>query len=140
MQRAVGFTHLADAVVHPCAAAFVFTRIEIQIETAAQFVFLVIQLEETHFRMPDINIGTFFGGDAINTFHHFKQAVYGFVLWEVRAQLFIADAVQMLFLFFAVVGDVPRLQVVDAKFSVRKCAQLCQLFFALRTRTFCQIG
>ena len=41
--------------------------------------YFVIQLEETHFRMPHIDIGTLFGGNAINTLNHFKQAVNGFV-------------------------------------------------------------
>lgn len=49
--------------------------------------------------MPDINIGTLFRGNAVNTLNHFEQAVNGFVFREVRAQLFIADAVKMLLLF-----------------------------------------
>ena len=90
--------------------------------------------------MPDINIFTLFSGDAVNTFHHFKQAVNRFVFREVRTQLFVTDAVEVLFLFFAVVRDIPRLQLIDAKFRFGEGAQLCQLFFALRTRAFCQIG
>ncbi|GCM27481.1 hypothetical protein ExPCM16_01579 [Escherichia coli] len=109
LQRTVGFTHLAYAVIHPRPAAFVFTGIQVEVEAAAQFVVLVIQFEETYIRMPDINIVTLFSGDAVNTFHHFKQAVNRFVFREVRTQLFIADAVEVLFLFFAVVSDIPRL-------------------------------
>ena len=90
--------------------------------------------------MPDINIFTLFSGDAVNTFHHFKQAVNRFVFREVRTQLFVTDAVEMLFLFFAVVSDIPRLQLIDAKFGFGEGTQLRQLFFALWTRAFCQIG
>ena len=90
--------------------------------------------------MPDINIFTLFSGDAVNTLNHFKQAVNRFVFREVRTQLFVTDAVEVLFLFFAVVSDIPRLQLIDAKFGFGEGTQLRQLFFALRTRAFCQIG
>ena len=140
LQRTISFTHLAYAVIHPRPAALVFTGIQIEVEATAQFVIFVIQFEETYIRMPDINIFTLFSGDAVNTFHHFKQAVNRFVFREVRTQLFVTDAVEVLFLFFAVVSDIPRLQLIDAKFGFGEGTQLCQLFFALRTRAFCQIG
>ena len=117
-----------------------FAGIQVKIEAAAQLVIFVIQLEETHFRMPHIDIGTLFGGNAINTLNHFKQAVNGFVFREIRAQLLIANTVEMLFLFFAVVSDIPRLQFIDAKLGFGESTQLSQLFFALRTRAFCQVG
>ncbi len=140
LQRTVGFTHLAHAVVHPRPAAFVLTRVEIEVEAAAQLVFLVIQFEEAHVRMPDVDIGTLFGGDAIDAFYHFEQAVNGFVFREVRAQLLVADAVEVLLLFFAVVRDIPRLQLVHAELRFREGAQLGQLFLTLRTGAFRQIG
>ncbi|MNB78907.1 hypothetical protein D3C75_256200 [compost metagenome] len=140
LQRTVGFTHLADTVVHPGAATFVFSGVQIEIEAAAQFVFLVIQLEETHLRVPHVDVVTLFGGDAIDAFDHFKQAVNGFVFREIRAQLLVADAVEMLLLFFAVVRNVPRLQVIHATLGFRKGTQLGQLFLALWTGAFCQIG
>ena len=140
LQGTIRFTHLAHAVVHPRPAALVLTRVEIEVEAAAQFVFLVIQLEEAHVRMPDVDIGTLFGGDAIDALHHFKQAVNGFVFREVRAQLLVADAVEVLLLFFAVVSNVPRLQLVHAELRFREGAQLGQLFFTLRTGAFRQIG
>ena len=43
-------------------------------------------------------------------------------------------------LVIAVVSDIPRLQLIDAKFGFGEGTQLRQLFFALRTRAFCQIG
>ena len=140
LQRAVTFTHLADAVIHPRPAAFMFTGIQVEVEAAAQLVVFVIQLEETNFRMPDVNIGALFGNDAINTFNHFKQTVNGFVLREIRTQLLVADTVEMLFLFLAVVSDIPRLQLINAKFRIREGAQLSQLFLPLRTGAFRQIG
>ena len=140
LQRTVSFAHLAYAVIHPRPAALVFTGIQVEVEAAAQFVVLVIQFEETYIRMPDINIFTLFSGDAVNTFHHFKQAVNRFVFREVRTQLFVTDAVEVLFLFFAVVRDIPRLQLIHAKFGFSEGTQLRQLFFTLRTRAFCQIG
>ena len=140
LQRTVSFAHLAYAVIHPRPAALVFTGIQVEVETAAQFVVLVIQFEETYIRVPDINIFTLFSGDAVNTFYHFKQAVNRFVFREVRTQLFVTDAVEVLFLFFAVVRDIPRLQLIDAKFGFGEGTQLRQLFFALRTCAFCQIG
>ncbi len=124
LQCAVCLTHLADTVVHPRPTAFVFTGIQIKIEAAAQLVVFVVQLEETNFRMPDVNIGALFGGDAINTFNHFKQTVNGFVFREVRTQLLVADAVEVLFLFLAVVSDIPRLQLINTKFRFREGAQL----------------
>jgi hypothetical protein len=63
---------------------------------------------------------TLFGGNAVNAFHHFKQAVNGFVFREVRAQLLVADAVEMLLLFFAVVSDIPRLQLIHAELAFAK--------------------
>ena len=140
LQRTISFTHLAYAVIHPRPAALVFTGIQIEVEATAQFVIFVIQFEETYIRMPDINIFTLFSGDAVNTLNHFKQAVNRFVFREVRTQLFVTDAVEVLFLFFAVVSDIPRLQLIDAKFGFGKGTQLRQLFFALWTRAFCQIG
>lgn len=128
LQRTVQLAHLADAVVHPRAASLVLARIEIEIEAAAQFAFFVIQLEEAHFRMPDVNIGALFGADAVNAFNHFEQAVNGSVFREIGAQLLIADAVEMLLLFFAVVSDIPRLQFINAKLRFGEGAQLGQLF------------
>ena len=90
--------------------------------------------------MPHIDIGTLFGGNAVNALHHFEQTVNGFVFGEIGAQLLIADAVEMLFLFFAVVSDVPRLQLFDAELGFSESAQLGQLFFALWTGAFCQVG
>ncbi len=84
LQCAVRLTHLADTVVHPRPAAFVFARVQVKVEAAAQLVIFVIQFKETHFRVPDINVSTLFGSDAVNTFHHFKQAIHGFVFREVR--------------------------------------------------------
>ena len=46
----------------------------------------------------------------------------------------------MLLLFFAVVSNIPRLQLVHAKLRFREGAQLGQLFLTLRTSTFGQIG
>ena len=140
LQRAIGFAHLADAVIHPRPATLVLTRIQIEVEAAAQFVIFVIQLEEAHVGMPDIHIVTLSGRNAVNALYHFKQAVHGFVFREVRAQLLIADAVKVLLLFLAVVRDIPRLQFIDAERRFREGAQLRQLFFALRTRAFRQIG
>ena len=140
LQGAIQLTHLADAVVHPRPAALVLAGIQVEIEAAAQLVVFVIQLEEAHFRMPHIDIGTLFGGNTVNALHHFEQTVNGFVFREIGAQLLIADAVEMLFLFFAVVSDVPRLQLFDAELGFSKSAQLGQLFFALRTGAFCQVG
>ena len=140
LQGTIRFTHLAHAVVHPRPAALVLTRVEIEVEAAAQFVFLVIQLEEAHVRMPDVDVGTLFRGNAVDAFHHLEQAVNGFVFREVRTQLFVADAVEMLFLFFAVVRDIPRLKLVHAELRFRKGAQLSQFFFPLRTGAFRQIG
>ncbi len=140
MQRAVSFTHLADTVIHPRPAALVLAGVQVEVEAAAQFVVLVEQIEETHIRVVDIHISTLFRGDAINALNHFEQAVNRFVLREIRAELLVANAVQVLFLFFAIVSDIPRLKLIHAKFSFGKGAQLCQLFFTLRAGTFCQIG
>ncbi len=140
LQRAVSFTHLTDAIIHPRPAAFVLAGVQIEVETAAQFVVLVEKIEETHIRMVDIHISTLFRGDAINALNHLEQAVNRFVLRKIRAKLLVADAVQVLFLFFAVVSDIPRLKLIHAKFSFGKGAQLCQLFFTLRAGAFCQIG
>ena len=139
LQRAIEFTHLADTVIHPRPAAFVLASVQVEVEAAAQFVAFVIQLEEAHFRVPDVNVGTLFSGDAVNALNHFEQAVNGFVFREIWAQLFVADAVEMLFLFFAVVGDIPRLQLVYTEFGFGEGAQLSQLFLTLRTGTFGQI-
>ena len=117
-----------------------FAGIQVEIEAAAQLVVFVIQLEEAHFRMPHIDIGTLFSGNAVNALNHFEQAVNGFVFREIGAELLIADAVEVLLLFFAVVGNVPRLQLIDAKLGFGEGAQLGQLFFALRTGAFCQVG
>jgi hypothetical protein len=57
LQEAIRHAHLPDAVIHPRAAAFVLAGVEVQIEATAQFIAFVIQLEETHIRMPDIDIG-----------------------------------------------------------------------------------
>jgi hypothetical protein len=85
LQRTVKLAHLADAVIHPCPAAFMFAGVEVEVEAAAQLIFIIIKFEEAHFRMPDINIGTLFRGNAVNTLNHFEQAVNGFVFREVRA-------------------------------------------------------
>ncbi|MNC12643.1 hypothetical protein D3C75_603670 [compost metagenome] len=90
--------------------------------------------------MPHVDVFAFFRGDAVNAFHHFKQAVYRAIFREIWAQLLVADAVQMLFLFFAVIGDVPRFQLGDVKFFLRERAQLRQFSLALWTRTFSEIG
>ena len=140
LQGTVGFTHLADAVIHPRSAALILTRVEIKVEATAQLILVVIQFEEAHVRMPDVDIGSLFGCDAVDALHHFEQAVNGFVFREVRAQLLIADAVKMLLLFFAVVRNIPRLQLVHAELRFRKSTQLSQLFLTLRTGAFCQIG
>ncbi|MNC12642.1 hypothetical protein D3C75_603660 [compost metagenome] len=42
LQRAIGFTHLAYAIIHPRPAAFVFAGIQVEIEAATQLIFLVI--------------------------------------------------------------------------------------------------
>ncbi len=89
--------------------------------------------------MPDVDISTLFGGDAVDAFHHFEQAVNGFVFREVRAQLLVADAVEVLLLFFAVIRDVPRLQLIHAELRFGEGTQLGQLFFTLRTGAFRQI-
>lgn len=105
-----------------------FAGIQVEIEAAAQLVVFVIQLEEAHFRMPHIDIGTLFSGNTVNALNHFKQAANGFVFREIGAQLLITDAVEVLLLFFAVVGNVPRLQLIDAKLGFGEGAQLGQLF------------
>lgn len=128
LQGTIQFTHLADAVVHPRPAALMLAGIQVEIEAAAQLVVFVIQLEEAHFRMPHIDIGTLFSGNTVNALNHFKQAANGFVFREIGAQLLIADAVEVLLLFFAVVGNVPRLQLIDAKLGFGEGAQLGQLF------------
>ena len=140
LQRTVRQAHLPNTVIHPRAAAFVLTGVEVKIETTAQFIAFVIQLKETHIRMPDIDIMTLFRGNTVNPFHHFKQAAYRFVFREVRAQLFVANAVQMLLLFFAVVSDIPRLQLIHTKLFFGERTQLRQLSFTLRTGAFGEIG
>ena len=90
--------------------------------------------------MPDVHIGTLFRGNTVNTLNHLEQAVNRFVFREVGAQLFIADAVKMLLLFFAVVSDIPRLQFIHAEFGFGEGAQLGQLFLTLRTGAFRQVG
>lgn len=60
-----------------------FAGIQVEIEAAAQLVVFVIQLEEAHFRMPHIDIGTLFSGNTVNALNHFKQAANGFVFREI---------------------------------------------------------
>ncbi len=109
LQAAVRFTHHTDAVVHPGAAAFVFTRVEIEVEAAAQFAIFVVEVKEAHVRMPDVDILALFSADAVNAFYHLEQAVDRAFFREVGSQLFVADGVEVLFLFFAIVSEIPRL-------------------------------
>lgn len=76
LQRAVGFAHLADAIIHPRAAALVLAGIQVEVEAAAQFAGFIEQIEETHVRMVHIHIFALFGGDTVNAFYHFEEAVY----------------------------------------------------------------
>ncbi len=45
--------------------------------SCAQLVIFRHTVRNAHFRVPDINVSTLFGSDAVNTFHHFKQAIHG---------------------------------------------------------------
>ena len=117
-----------------------FAGVKVEVEAAAQLVIFVVQFKEAHFRMPDVDVSTLFRSNAVNTLNDFKQAVNRFVFRKVRAQLFIADAVKMLLLFFAVVSDIPRLQFIHAEFGFGEGAQLSQFFLTLRTGAFSQVA
>ena len=136
LQATIGTTQTAYTVIHPRTATLMLTGIKIEIETTAQLAGRIIKLEETNLWIPHVNIMTLFRRDTVNTFHHLKQTAQYALFREVRAQLFIADRVQMLFLFFAVVGDIPRFQLGNIKVLARKLTQFSQLLRTLRTSAF----
>ena len=139
LQAAIGFTHLADTVIHPSTASFMLAGVEVEIEAAAQFAGFIKQIEELHVRMINLNVGTLLRSDAVNAFHHFEQTSDRARFREIRAQLLIADGVEMLLLLFTVIGEIPRIQLLNAMLFLREGAQLLQLFFTLRTRAFSQV-
>lgn len=89
--------------------------------------------------MINLNVVTLLRRDAVNAFHHFKQTGDRTLFREVRAQLLIADGVEMLLLLFTVIGEIPRIKLGHAVLFTGKGAQLLQLFFTLRTGAFRQV-
>lgn len=140
LQGIIQFMYLVDVVVYLCFFVFMFVGIQVEIEVVVQFVVFVIQFEEVYFWMLYIDIGMFFSGNIVNVFNYFKQVVNGFVFWEIGVQLFIIDVVEVLFLFFVVVGNVLWLQFIDVKFGFGEGVQLGQFFFVLWMGVFCQVG
>lgn len=129
LQFTVAFAQASRTVIHPGTATLVFARIEIEIETAAQFAVFIKQVKETYFGVPYVYVVALFGCDAVNALHHFKQPFNHALFWEIRAQLLITDGVEVLFLQFAVVSDVPRLQFASVIMRFGEGAQLCQFRF-----------
>ena len=72
LQLAISQTQATYAVIHPGSATLVFARIQIKVETTAQFTIGIKQIEEADIRMPGIDIMALFGCNAINAFHHFE--------------------------------------------------------------------
>ncbi|CRZ91453.1 Uncharacterised protein [Vibrio cholerae] len=111
-------------LIHPRATAFVFTRIQVEIEAATQRSLRIKNIKKAHRFVPYIYPLALFDLHAKQTAQHFKQAIHYFLFWEVRAQLFIGDFKQMLLLLFAVVSNIPQLKLLDAKLTFGKLAQL----------------
>lgn len=106
LQAAIGFSHLANAIIHPRPTALVFTRVQVKIEATARLTAFVEQVEEAHVRMVNVNIVALFRGNAVDAFHYFKQAAKHSLFREIGAQLLVADSVQVLLLFLTKVGQI----------------------------------
>jgi len=74
LQAAVRFAHFINAIVHPRTTALMLARVEVQIETAAQFTAFIKYVKEADIRMVDLNALALFNVDAVDTFYDFKQA------------------------------------------------------------------
>ncbi len=100
LQLALCINTAHAAFIHPSAATFVFTRIEIKVEAATQRALRIENIEETHRVVPDVNAFALFHAHAKHTFEHFKQTADGFRLREVRTQFFIRNLEQVLSFVF----------------------------------------
>ena len=130
--------HARLAGVHPGAAALVGACIQVEIELAAHRAVGIADLVELDVGVPDIHAVHLVEAHSVEPADHFKHAGDHPVLGEPGLDLLLGDGIARLAQLFAVVGDVPGLEIVTALFG-GKVAQFGQLTLGLRTRARGQV-
>ena len=118
-------------IVHPGAAALVFTRKRIQVE-AGDALSVPQQPEKLYIRVPDRHRLIFLRSDTEELLHHGEHPLEYFREGEVGAQLFLAHGIAALLELFRCPGNIPRLQFVQRQGFTSERLQLRK--FALRSR------
>ncbi len=109
-QLTLAIAELITGAIHPGTAALVAARIEVEVETTHGLA-VFLHLEQTHLWVPALKVLLFADLDTEQALHNLEHAIQHSVDWEVLTYLFFADAVALLAQFFAVVTQVPALQV-----------------------------
>ncbi len=125
--------HARDAVGHPGTAPLLRPGVEIEVELPQQLSGTgIAHLVEAHVGVPHVHLLVALADDhAEETADHLEHAGNDAGLREPGLELFLGDAVAMLAQLFAVVGDVPGLEGLDAVMLTGVVPQLLQLTFGL---------
>ena len=123
-QAAVGLFVAALPAELPGAAAFVFAGEQVEVERGGVAFVFVVNLKKAHFGMPNRHAFFLAHADAVQALGDGKQAGEHFFQREIRAQAFFIDGVALGFLFFGVIGHVPRFELLQAVCFAGVAAQL----------------
>ena len=128
-----------DHVVHPGTAALAVARVKIKVELADQIVIRIADVEEAHGLMPHRRVGHL-DAQAVQRFHQLEQTSQHGIFGEILLHLLFGKSVALLAQFFAGVGNIPRVQLVQTQAGSGKFAQFSQVFFRKRARALRQFA
>ena len=130
LQLAAHIAPAHPAVGHPGTAALALAGEQVQIEPGNG---LAVTADAVSFGVfvPGFYVCVLFNLHIKQLLRHPKQARHHFIHREPRAQGFRGDVVLLLAQLFAVVADIPGLQVVYTVFIFHKRLQLGKLFLCL---------
>src|SRR5690606_28048780 len=107
---------------HPRTAALAVTGIQVKVEPGQKLV-AAMDVPRTDRVVPGFHFRIRGNGDAVEPASDLEQPLP--YLWQrkIGSELFLGDGVIPLTSFFAVVGDIPGLQVGDAMHPLREFTQ-----------------
>ena len=115
-----------SVAIHPGAAPFRGTGIEVKVELGDQFAVLIFNPEELHIRIPDACV-ILADMNAVERFDKMEESLEDRVLREVVLHFLVREGVARLTEFFRSEADIPGLKRFDAEFLRGKFPQLLHI-------------
>src|SRR5699024_9123037 len=122
----------------PGTAAFAFAGVGVEVEATAQYVVGVADVVDGNVPVPHGQAFDRPDVQTVQTLDDAEQAVDDRGRREIGAQVFVRQAVTALLELFAVIGNIPGFQRIDAVFACQS-AQVIQLLFCRGPRAPGQI-